>query len=228
LLAAAFQLLGPGFVRSVHPATPPEVADQGGQVTGGVRIAVLPMMLLALLGIAGLRLLISPREEGNKAAVKRTSALLMLLAAVMVAGLAFFLMIGRPSPPLPIALAHAGFTNGPAGARCAVLSVTNRGRNPFERDRLYWVESRQNPGHPITTPTFFPSKAVLQPGQSEFVQIPVPASPGEWRVTLWCSQYGWRQKLNRWLGSSRGAMLPSRWRSVEISYRSARSEWISE
>jgi hypothetical protein len=153
LIAAAFQSLGPGFVRSVHPATPPEVADQGGQVTGGVRIAVLPIMLLALLGIAGLRLLISPREEGNRAVVKRTSALLMLLATVMVAGFGFLLLIGRPSP-LPIAVAHVGFTNGPAGARLAVFTVANRGRNPIERDREYWIEGRQDPGHPTTTPPF--------------------------------------------------------------------------
>jgi len=229
-LAITFELFGPGFVSSVHPVTPPELADQGAKVTGAVRIAVLPMMLLVLLSIAGVLLLMSSRQEGNKALVQRTSVLLMLLATVMLAIIAFFLLISRPPPPLPIALAHTGYTNGPAGARLAAFTVTNRGRRPIEQGRSYWIESRGDPGHPTTIPPFpgLPSATLLRPGESESVLVPVPVAAGEWRVALECRGYGWRQHLNAWLSRPSAAILPSRWRSVPIPVQMIRSKWIGE
>ena len=229
-LAIIFELFGPGFVSSVHPTTPPEVADQGAKITGAVRIAVLPMMLLALLSIAGILLLMSSRQEGNRALARRTSVLLVMLATVMVAILAFFLLISRPPPPLPIALAHTGYTNGPAGTRLAAFTVTNRGRRSIERGRSYWIESRGDPGHPTTIPPFprLPSATLLRPGQSESVLFPVPVASGEWRVALDCMDYGWRQHLNAWLGRPSAAILPSWLRSVPIAVQKVRCNWIGE
>jgi hypothetical protein len=229
-LAITFELFGPGFISSAHPPTPPELADQGATINGAVQIAVLPMMLLTLLGIAGVLLLTSSKQEANRALVKRTSVLLVSLATVVVAILALFLLTSRRPPPLPIALAHTGYTNGPAGARLAAFTVTNQGRKPIERGRFYWIESRSDPGHPTTIPPFphLPSATLLRPGQSESVLIPVPAASGEWRVALDCRDYGWRQHLNAWLSRPSGAIVPSRWRSVPISVQRVRSNWIGE
>jgi len=229
LLAVGFQLLGPGFVSSVHLATPPELADQGMTVSGAKRIAILPMILLTLLTFAGFRLAISPEQEGKSALVKRTSALLVLLAVVMVSILALLVLMSRPPPPLPIAITHAGYTNGPVGTRSAVFTITNRGRRPIARGRSYWIESRSNPGHPAT-PSFpsLPSTALLQPGQWESVLIPAPAASGDWRVALDCSAYGSRQKLNAWLSRPSAAIVAGRWRSLSITVQRVRSDWVSQ
>jgi hypothetical protein len=172
------------------------------------------------------------RAIPSSALVKSISRLLLSLPMAMLAMFAFFFVISRPLPPssLSIAVARLGYTNGPTGARLAVFTVTNQEQNPIERGPMYSIEVRGDPGRSTSTPPLphLPSAVVLQPGQSESVSIPVPAITGEWRVTLWCTYYGSRQKLRDWLRSSRGAIVPNPWRSVSTSFQGVRSEWIAE
>lgn len=207
------------------------------QVTTGTKWELLFMLLLLgwmhwVLVRRDVHDLFKNRAVPSSGLVKRISVLLMLLPTAMLAIFAFFYLIARPPPPPPlsIAVAHVGFTNGPSGARLAVFDVTNQERNPIERGSMYWIEIRGDPGHSTTTPPFphLPSDVILQPGQRESVHIPVPATSGEWRVTFWCCHYGWRQNLKGWLDSSKGAVVPSPWRSVSASFQSARSGWIPE
>ncbi len=62
LIALAYEWLGPGFVRVVHPPTAPEVLDQGGRIVREVRIPVLLVLFLVFLGVVGLFLAFGPRR----------------------------------------------------------------------------------------------------------------------------------------------------------------------
>jgi hypothetical protein len=228
-LAFAFTTNGQGFQAALR--TMPV------QVAAGTKWGLLFMLLLLgwmhwVLARRDVYDSFKNRAIPSSGLVKRISVLLLLLPTAMLATFAFCLLIARPPPPPPlsIAIAHVGDTNGPMGARFAVFTVTNQEQNPVERGPMYWIETRGDPSHSITTPPFphLPSGVVLQPGQWESIRIPVPATSAEWRVTFWCCHYGWRQTLKGWLDSSKGAVVPSPWRSVSASFQGVRSEWIAE
>ena len=121
--------------------------------------------------------------------------------------------------------ANVGYTNWPT--RSTIFTVTNSGSIPVERAGWYWLESRSNPGQSLTaTYPSLPSGAILNPGQSEFLCIPVPAIKDEWRLTLTWAKFGWQQKLNRVLSLPTGVVKGGV--TILPTYREAHSDWLSK
>ena len=130
-------------------------------------------------------------------------AFVLLLLAVV-----FLLYHLNQQRVVPVKMTFLGYTNAPAGSRMGFFGVTHPIDVPAgSRVGLFgitnvdsvtvtrWSTCTVEVRGFGTTNVWLDSVASLQPGQGEYLQVPLPATKGLWRVILH-STHGWKNWWN--------------------------------
>jgi hypothetical protein len=147
------------------------------------------------------RLVAAVAELGSLAASRHRmrKSTPIVVAAVLLTIFAFLILLRRSSP-ISVTVGFVSLTNDALGHGWATFGVTNSSTFTVRRWGCYSPEERARPGL-FVTHTFGPN-AMLKPGQSEVVAIPVISTASVWRAVFSLSREGPRSRFydysNRW------------------------------
>jgi hypothetical protein len=159
--------------------------------------------------------------------IRKGIAISIIVLLVLACIVMFAALVLRPRE-MKVAVLFAGYTNDSRGTRLARLRVVNEGNVTIRRERMCVLETKQRSGL-YPTSRFLGRRILLDPGESEVVEIPAIMNQGAWRAAFLCFPYGLKMQVSDRMGPMHvndPAWKMRLYRSISPTNGPIHSEWI--